>query len=1365
MSKYLNYILYAYLNIIFLSKTILSQSCNLHMEENLCEYLGIEDFSNPEYFDNGAFQTPPKYDIYGRYKDSYQDMAYFVGYARLNYSANKEKCTITFETRVNPKVGKEGIDYYILYKFGSEETRNKTKEFNSKNDSYPDGLSLSARVILKKVDFDLNLELEDEYFIWDNPIIIQSSEYKNGQKGAIVELFGWPYDDIKEECDFISHAGYLGLKVFCPTDHMESRDHLEGTVLNPWWYAVQIVSYKLESRYGNKTQLKKMINKCRSLNLRVYAEVTINHMTAFGNDRYDNHTYEDCSHGKGKSSSAGSPFWTNGYIMENNPYTNQKFQNEYPSVPFFPSDFHCGLEIKDWDDPILLAYGCVVGLNDINTEKEYPRQRIADFFTELISIGFSGFVITNVKHVPSFSMVQILKKFKENLGNKFPDDLLIVFLMENVNMDLVLCDLDSIINYGDNFDEYLKKEKFSKEEIYKIKFWYKGCLAEEDFIENYEPLCDYMVEIDVDRWVISLEYSDDINMAHSEYNIYIKDKNIEKHRNITIERMFKNPKYDWPIRYIFTSFSLYDGMNGIPDGKSSKAFCETDFCKENIVDIPYRKAYNPLSTGYDCGNESNWVEGEYSRIHRDIFIVNAMRNWMFPKKPDMTEEELYAKERYKILKMNCSEKCLTCDEESRENNLCLTCDKSKGFYPLINNIKNETNETQKYFECYNFSSYYDFIYFNTTEEAFKFCYKTCKTCNKEGNEETPNCILEYKENICELYDYLENKCNISGQNETKKELFVQDIIKEITSGYLDKLLSSIIEDNKDLVIQEEFETYQISTLSSQLQNTNISSVDIGNCEYILREFYNINETEELIIFKVEHFIPGFKIPIIEYSLFSQNGSIQLNLSLCNDSTIIYNLPVSINESELYKYDLSSDYYNDICYVYSSENNTDMPLSLRKRQFNNNNMSLCQTGCEFLGYNTTTKNANCECKVENNQPFDRGNFDINLLFKKFIDIKNMVNYGVMKCYKLLFSSDGLISNIGSYVIIFIIFITLMEYIMFLIEGKTKYYNEIQILINKVIKLKNSSNHNRRKNLQNISNKIEITKLILIGKHVNKKGLSITEFNEENKNESEKRNAIENEKESNVKEKENEIKEKEEKEINENMSKELIENKNDTELNSLSYEKALKYDKRTYFEYYSSLIRNKQLLILVCYTQNDYNSRMVKICLMFSSFALYYTVNALFFNDSTMNKIYEDQGKDNIAYRIPQILYSTIISTFIKTLLTTFSLTERNILEIKSQKTSKSINITAAKIFKKITKKIIIFFVMNFLILIFFWYYLSSFCAVYKNTQVYLIKDTIISFCLSLIYPFFINIVPSILRIMALKKENKLLYKVSQLTALI
>ena len=391
-------------------KIILSQHCNVE-DYYFCKNTENEDYSSPEEWDNYAFQTPPRFDIMGRYKNSYQDMGYFVGYVRLEYSSNKDKCIMTFITRVNPKVGKEGINYYILYKFGEYETRNNTKEFNSRNDSYPDGLSVSARVILIKNNLEiLKLELEDEYFLWDNPIITQSRKFNKGQKGAIVELFGWPYDDIAEECEFLSHAGYLGLKVFTPNEHLQSVDAVEGGVLNPWWYGTQTVSYKFESRYGNKKQLKKMINKCRSKNVRVYAEVVINHMTGEGNDCYDNH----CDNQPEKRGSGGSPFWTFGNINENNPYTNQKFQNEYPSIPYFPSDFHCFGEIVDWDDPIQLCNGYLVGLVDVNTEKEYPRQRIADFFTELISIGFSGISIPNVRHIPSFSMAQILKKFKAN---------------------------------------------------------------------------------------------------------------------------------------------------------------------------------------------------------------------------------------------------------------------------------------------------------------------------------------------------------------------------------------------------------------------------------------------------------------------------------------------------------------------------------------------------------------------------------------------------------------------------------------------------------------------------------------------------------------------------------------------------------------------------------------------------------------------------------------------------------------------------------------------------------------------------------------------------------------------------------------
>jgi len=39
-------------------------------------------------------------------------------------------------------------------------------------------------------EFEINLEKTN--FVWQAPEITQPENYKSGQKGAIVELFGWP---------------------------------------------------------------------------------------------------------------------------------------------------------------------------------------------------------------------------------------------------------------------------------------------------------------------------------------------------------------------------------------------------------------------------------------------------------------------------------------------------------------------------------------------------------------------------------------------------------------------------------------------------------------------------------------------------------------------------------------------------------------------------------------------------------------------------------------------------------------------------------------------------------------------------------------------------------------------------------------------------------------------------------------------------------------------------------------------------------------------------------------------------------------------------------------------------------------------
>ena len=235
---------------------------------------------------------------------------------------------------------------------------------------------------------------------------------------------------------------------------------------------------------------------------------------------------------------------------------------------------------------------------------------------------------------------------------------------------------------------------------------------------------------------------------------------------------------------------------------------------------------------------------------------------------------------------------------------------------------------------------------------------------------------------------------------------------------------------------------------------------------------------------------------------------------------------------------------------------------------------------------------------------------------------------------------------------------------------------------------------------------------------------------------------------------------------NIAKYYIIKLNDTELNSLDYKDAIKYDKRTYFQYYLSLIKLKQKIIFTFYTYNDYNSRSIKICLFFFSFSLCLIINGLFFNDSTMHEIYEDKGKYNFIYQIPQILYSTIISNILIIIINFLSLTEQDILSLKNE--TKNINNKKLDTIKRIKIKIPIFFILIFLFLILFWYYISCFCAIYKNTQIHLIKDTVITYCLSLLYPFGIYLLPGIFRIPSLrskKQDKQKLYKIIKIIQLI
>ena len=153
---------------------------------------------------------------------------------------------------------------------------------------------------------------------------------------------------------------------------------------------------------------------------------------------------------------------------------------------------------------------------------------------------------------------------------------------------------------------------------------------------------------------------------------------------------------------------------------------------------------------------------------------------------------------------------------------------------------------------------------------------------------------------------------------------------------------------------------------------------------------------------------------------------------------------------------------------------------------------------------------------------------------------------------------------------------------------------------------------------------------------------------------------------------------------------------------------------------------------------------------------------------MHQIYEDKGSFNIIYQLPQIAYSFLISTVFNILLKMLALSEGLILDYKKQKDIKDLQLRENALNKKIKIKLALYFLLSTIFLLFFWYYISMFCAIYVNTQIHLIKHTLISFATSFISPLIIILIPGIFRIPALsnpKSKNSYLYTFSKLFQMI
>ena len=171
-------------------------------------------------------------------------------------------------------------------------------------------------------------------------------------------------------------------------------------------------------------------------------------------------------------------------------------------------------------------------------------------------------------------------------------------------------------------------------------------------------------------------------------------------------------------------------------------------------------------------------------------------------------------------------------------------------------------------------------------------------------------------------------------------------------------------------------------------------------------------------------------------------------------------------------------------------------------------------------------------------------------------------------------------------------------------------------------------------------------------------------------------------------------------------------------------------------------------------------IVKLYLFLYNTGLSYTVNGLFFDDEAIEQIFADGGQFNFINQIPQIIYSSIISFILFSILDYLALTEDSVLGIKKAKVAKVAEKKANDIIRTLLIKYVFFFILSFFFMLACWYYMTCFCAVYRNTQYHLLKDTLIGFGTSMLSPLAAKLAPAFFRIYAIKKRSQIFFRISQ-----
>ena len=762
----------------------------------------------------------------------------------------------------------------------------------------------------------------------------------------------------------------------------------------------------------------------------------------------------------------------------------------------------------------------------------------------------------------------------------------------------------------------------------------------------------------------------------------------------------------------------------------------------------------------------------------------------------------------------CYELCQTCDNGGNgiENN-CTSC--ISGYM-----LKPETiPPTNCVYECKYYYYYSDFDQYRCTDngqcpEERNLLVRTKSKCINNCNDDliykyqyNSECLQNCPDNtfpnefkICE-----DNNINICSLSNFESDLSLDEIkTNNIELSAINYAKEYSYTNNHISQFNNKFYSYILYKNSDCIDklSLNFSTIDFGSCYNKIKSYYNI--TNELII-SITNVKSEVNKPVTLYEIFNPETGNKINIeSICENQTIIIkeNLLNYLKPSKLFIleqnidiFDLNGSFYKDICFHFESPNGKDVPLRDRILSFFPN-ITLCDNGCDYQGFDLESLQSICECKITNF-------LDNYLTFNDFPFLENMLgdildlikesNILVLKCYKDLFHSKYYKKNKGFFISISLICIQIISTIVFIYRDllKIKKYifnisKDFIIYINKKkdnikysppIKAKGQikNKHNKKISLQlscsGLNESKSNNKIVIYNykKHsssnyffLNKNGNRFKSFvlNQNNIINTNKDGNLINPNKKNLKSKiifsTNNIKKEED------TFKEYLM----TSLDDLDFEEAIEKDKRKFYEIFIDLIKDEHLIIKTFFISDNIRPRSIKILLFDLFIDLYFVTNALMYNEEYISELFNSNKEENFFFflknSIGRLISVSIIGALISYLIEYFFIDEKKLkrIFIKNRR-NKDIKYKVTALIKYIEEKYKLFIIISYIITVISWYYIFCFNNVYPNTSINWIKSTIFLIILIQLIKFGYILLESLLRQMSFICKSEIIFHISHL----